>query len=272
MRMQIFPQIVISNMIHKSGRRRSHAMTASLLLHGALFGALFYAPYPDLPVVTPAPELMAISLAAYAPASVAQPAPAVMPKAKPAVTAPAVRKPVQSQPPLKAEPKAAPRPVTAAAPKAALPKTPEIKVPEAAPLSEAFASPLSRHVFPDASAELSPPPTPGITSSATPLAAVQKADPKGPDASVLGQIRAMIEAAITYPATARRLRVEGVVTLSFRLTQDGTVADAKVLHSSGSTVLDRKALQTLWDLSGDFPTLPSLMQLTVPITFSLSRS
>ena len=94
----------------------------------------------------------------------------------------------------------------------------------------------------------------------------------GPDATVLGQIRAMIEQAVTYPAVARRLRIEGVVTLSFMLTPNGHVAKAEVLRSSGSTVLDRKALNTLWELSGGFPSLESATQLTIPIAFTLKNS
>ncbi|MHC3993316.1 energy transducer TonB [Thiomicrolovo sp. ZZH C-3] len=257
-------------MIHENDRRhRLQAMGASVLMHGALLGAFLYAPHPVLPAPAAERQTVAISLAAYAPQAAAQPAVTVAPKAKPLPAVPAVR----PKPPVKTAVKPAPKTVKPApvTPSAPAPETPEIKAPNDASLSEAFASLPSPPVAPASHAETSPH-TPDNASSATPLANNKKADPTGPDATVLGQIRAMIESAIAYPAAARRLRLEGVVTLSFKLASDGTVAAAEVLRSSGSTILDRKALQTLWDLSGDFPSLESLTHLTIPITFSLSHS
>ncbi|MBD3801222.1 MAG: energy transducer TonB [Campylobacterales bacterium] len=256
-------------MIHENDRRhRLLAMGASVLMHGVLLGAFLYAPHPVLPAPAAKRQTVAISLAAYIPRA-ASPAAAVAPQAKPLPATPAAR----PLPTVKSAPK--PAPVTAKPTPVTLPipqrKTPEIKAPDDASLSEAFASLPSPPVAPASHAETSPH-TPDNASSATPLANNNKADPTGPDATVLGQIRAMIESAITYPAAARRLRLEGVVTLSFKLASDGSVAAAEILHSSGSTVLDRKALQTLWDLSGDFPSLESPTQLTIPITFSLSHS
>ncbi|WP_416768665.1 TonB family protein [Sulfurimonas sp. ST-25] len=265
--MHSFAPSVISNMIHENDRHhRLQAMGASLLMHAALVGAFFYAPHPSTPLLTAERQTMAISLADYAPRAAAA---AAAPKAKPLPATPAARpKPpvktaaVPVHETVKAAPQSAPVP---------LPKTPEIKTPDDAALSEAFASLPSPPVAPASHAETSPH-TPNNASSATPLANNKKADPTGPDATVLGQIRAMIESAIAYPAAARRLRLEGVVTLSFKLASNGTVAAAEILRSSGSTILDRKALQTLWDLSGDFPSLESLTHLTIPITFSLSHS
>ena len=82
----------------------------------------------------------------------------------------------------------------------------------------------------------------------------------------------MIENAISYPTSARRLKIEGVVVLSFVLSPNGNVVKAEVLDSSGSSLLDRRALNTLWELSGDFPSLESATQLTIPITFPLKKS
>ncbi|WP_345985595.1 energy transducer TonB [Sulfurimonas sp. HSL-1656] len=257
-------------MIHENDHRhRLLAMGASVLMHGALLGAFLYAPRPVLPAPAAERQTVAISLAAYTPRA-ASPAAAAAPQAKPLPAKPAAR----PKSAVKSAPK--PAPVTAKPAPVTLPipqhKTPEIKASDDASLSEAFASLPSPPVAPASHAETSPH-TPDNASSATPLANNnKKADPTGPDATVLGRIRAMIESAITYPAAARRLRLEGVVTLSFKLASDGTVATAEVLRSSGSTVLDRKALQTLWDLSGDFPSLESLTHLTIPITFSLSHS
>jgi protein TonB len=282
---------VISKMIHENERRnRLQAMGASLFVHAAVFGALFYGLEAAPPVIALERQTFSVSLADFPsaprktalrtvsektaePVKESVPAPKASPKpdVKPVEKSVPKEKPVQKQ--MTAEPKAIekPEPVEHTDPVAAhqpisevLPeKTPEIKAQptEAAPLSEAFASPPSHTVA--SAAPVDSPPTPDT---------IKKADPNGPGATVLGQIRAMIENAIAYPAIARRLRLEGVVTLSFMLTPDGAVAKAEVLQSSGSSVLDRKALNTLWDLSGDFPSLEAITQLTIPITFSLKKS
>lgn len=90
--------------------------------------------------------------------------------------------------------------------------------------------------------------------------------------AALGHIRAMIENAITYPAIARKLRVEGVVLVTFTLKPDGTVETAHVKSTSGSSVLDTKAIQTILSLSGDYPSLGKTFELSIPIAFSLHKS
>jgi protein TonB len=88
--------------------------------------------------------------------------------------------------------------------------------------------------------------------------------------AALGHIRAMIEKSITYPTTARKLHVEGVVLMTFTLKADGTVDTAHVKNSSGSSILDTKAIQTILNLSGQYPALGKTFELSVPITFTLS--
>ena len=272
--------VVISNMIHKENRGvRLQAMAASLAVHMAVFAAVFHAlnAVPDIMAVEK--KVMTVSLAAYKPSAggqpqmrVIQPRPEPVKKVQPKPASKPVKhvrkehvpqkqaaaKPKKPEPVKSTLPVAEPAPIQKALPET----TPEIKAQptEAAPLSEALASPPSQTVTSAVPADS--PPTPDTQKTADPM----------PGATVLGQIRAMIEQAITYPAVARRLRLEGVVVLSFMLTPDGAVAKAEVQHSSGSSVLDRKALNTLWDLSGDFPSLESITQLTIPITFSLKKS
>jgi len=82
----------------------------------------------------------------------------------------------------------------------------------------------------------------------------------------------MIENAITYPSIARKLRLEGVVLVTFTLKPDGTVEAAHVKSTSGSNVLDTKAIQTILSLSGDYPSLGKTFELSIPIAFSLHKS
>ncbi|HEX5328969.1 energy transducer TonB [Sulfuricurvum sp.] len=90
--------------------------------------------------------------------------------------------------------------------------------------------------------------------------------------AALGHIRAMIENAITYPSIARKLRLEGVVLVTFTLKPDGTVDTAQVKSTSGSNVLDNRAIQTILSLSGDYPSLGKTFELSIPIAFNLHKS
>ncbi|MDD5117424.1 MAG: energy transducer TonB [Sulfuricurvum sp.] len=90
--------------------------------------------------------------------------------------------------------------------------------------------------------------------------------------AALGNIRAMIEHAITYPAIARKLRIEGIVVVSFVLKPNGIVEAAKIITTSGSTLLDTKAIQTILSLSGDYPALGKTFELSIPIAFNLHKS
>ena len=275
-------------MIHSEERRtRLQAMGASLAVHAVIFAALFHALDAVPRVIAPEQKTIAVSLADYRPAGGQPEAAGAGSRPKPVKTRPAkpLPKPVKKSaipaelPPKQATEKPAEaesvthvRPVPSPLPESPSRKTPEVKAPlqTAAPLSEVLDTPPSQTVT--SAAPAYSPLTPG-TARRGPMPSVPSAaDPAQPGATVLGRIRAMIENAITYPAVARRLRLEGVVTVSFMLTPDGAVAGAEVIHSSGSAVLDRKALDTLWELSGDFPALKSLTQLTIPITFTLTKA
>ena len=48
-----------------------------------------------------------------------------------------------------------------------------------------------------------------------------------------------------YPRVARRRNYQGTVLLDVRVTAQGTVAEVKVAHSSGYSVLDRSALSSV---------------------------
>lgn len=88
--------------------------------------------------------------------------------------------------------------------------------------------------------------------------------------AALGHIRTMIENAIIYPSIARKLHLEGVALVTFTLKPDGTVDTAYIKHTSGSALLDTKAIQTILSLSGFYPALGKTFELSVPIAFKLS--
>lgn len=88
----------------------------------------------------------------------------------------------------------------------------------------------------------------------------------------LAQIRQMIQASLRYPTIAKKLGLEGVVTISFSLKQDGYIENLRLVLSSGSSALDRRALQTVQSLNGEYPSLSKKVDLKIPISFSLTKS
>ncbi|MFH0709430.1 MAG: energy transducer TonB [Pseudomonadota bacterium] len=123
----------------------------------------------------------------------------------------------------------------------------------------------------------SPPPN-SIDSPKPSTVSSEKELPRNPisdnqiGGAALGHIRAMIENAITYPTIARKLRLEGVVLVTFILKSDGTVETAQIKSTSGSHILDKKALDTILSLSGDYPKLGKPIDFNIPIAFNLHKS
>jgi protein TonB len=73
---------------------------------------------------------------------------------------------------------------------------------------------------------------------------------------------------VSYPDPAKRKGWQGKVLLSFVITADGNVRELKVVKSSGFTLLDRNAIETVRD-TAPFPRPPGEAQLVIPITYHL---
>jgi periplasmic protein TonB len=150
------------------------------------------------------------------------------------------------------------------------PQTTPMKQPAVSPEASA---PLAHTPMPTSSPPDKQINSPQFTSSA-PVHELPKKPLMGNDigGAALGHIRAMIENAITYPSIARKLRLEGVVLVTFVLKPDGTVDTAQIKNTSGSRLLDDKAIQTILSLSGDYPPLGKTVELSIPIAFNLHKS
>lgn len=88
------------------------------------------------------------------------------------------------------------------------------------------------------------------------------------------QLLAHLEKYRRYPAAARARREQGVVHVRFRINREGRLLSTEVLRSSGSTVLDRAALDTLrraQPLPAIPPEKPDSLELTVPVEFFVKR-
>lgn len=108
----------------------------------------------------------------------------------------------------------------------------EIVTPTALPIPPL---PVARPPVP---ADPSPPPPPREAApAATPHAAAK--------VSFQGLVLAKIERARRYPPAARARREEGIATVAFTMTRGGKVSAVQLQDSSGSSLLDREAVETV---------------------------
>ncbi len=87
-----------------------------------------------------------------------------------------------------------------------------------------------------------------------------------------GKVVAKLRRARRYPSEAKRERLRGQVRVSFTITSNGGVSSLRVSRSSGSSILDRAALETV-RRAAPFPPIPdgagrASWPFTVPIDFS----
>ncbi|MEP9373446.1 TonB family protein [Mesorhizobium sp. KR1-2] len=90
-----------------------------------------------------------------------------------------------------------------------------------------------------------------------------------------GKIVAKLRQALRYPAQARRQGVHGETLVSFVVAADGRVSSIRMVGSSGSTVLDKAALDAV-RRAAPFPPIPeaagrSSWNFTVPLAFNRTR-
>lgn len=84
---------------------------------------------------------------------------------------------------------------------------------------------------------------------------------------VLAQIRARIERSKHYPLMARRRGFEGTANVAFRIAEDGSVRDVKLVTSSGISPLDEAALTTI-RRAAPFPYYPEPIQIGIRFTLA----
>lgn len=248
--MLFFNSIVISNKIQQDNFvLKIKSFAASLFVHAAVLSTAFYFSI-EHSVELPREEPVVVSLADYAPAVLHN-------------TLKKEHRAAETIPFATAQKRLS---VTPAA-------SPEASAPQLSPVRPGVAPSDIRSITKESPHSIPPP----IANDSPHDASSFNQTDKFPtsediDGATLGRIRAMIENSLTYPSVARKLRLEGTVVVSFILKSDGLVEKAEILTSSGSNLLDTKAIQTVLVLSGDYPSLPKTAYLKIPIVFSLSKS
>lgn len=262
--MIFFDPIIISLKIQQNDfALKAKSFAASLFVHATVLSTALYFSLHQ-PSELPKKKPILISLADYAPADV------ISDQQKPIINH------AESVKTLRSKTDTTPRHVTsqerlpltpAASPEASAPQTSPVR-PGVAPSDIQSKEPLHSALNPIANDSPHDASTLRQTNE-LPKPNVSSEDING---ATLGRIRAMIENSLTYPSVARKLRIEGTVIVSFVLKPDGLVEKAEILSSSGSHLLDSKAIQTVLALSGDYPSLSKTAYLKIPIVFSLSKS
>ncbi len=81
-------------------------------------------------------------------------------------------------------------------------------------------------------------------------------------------IRDLIGKELRYPRQAIRMNWSGRVTVTFLVLVDGSLSDLRVSHSSGVSLLDRNALETV-ERAAPFPKPPVSARLVMPVDYVL---
>jgi protein TonB len=83
-------------------------------------------------------------------------------------------------------------------------------------------------------------------------------------------ISALILKNLRYPPAARRMGWSGNVVVSFVVLENGSAEDIKVMKSSGFTLLDTNAVETVRKVS-PFPKPPVRAELRIPVQYRLDQ-
>lgn len=83
-------------------------------------------------------------------------------------------------------------------------------------------------------------------------------------------IRDLITKQLVYPPMARKMGWSGKTVVTFIITEDGTVHNIRVTESSGFTILDKNAVETVRTVA-PFPRPPVRAEIVVPINFKMMQ-
>ncbi|EMF1843015.1 energy transducer TonB [Campylobacter upsaliensis] len=92
---------------------------------------------------------------------------------------------------------------------------------------------------------------------------------KQSEESALNKIQEAIQKAQIYPLIAQKKRMSGVVKVEFMWMSDKTLADLKIVQSSGYTLLDKSALESIRKASLNFPSYERNLKITLPISYEI---
>ncbi|HDZ4992046.1 TPA: energy transducer TonB [Campylobacter jejuni] len=84
---------------------------------------------------------------------------------------------------------------------------------------------------------------------------------------LLKEIQKAIQQAQFYPRQAKKMRMQGTVKVEFLWKENKTLADLKIIESSGYDLLDKSALESIRKASFKFSTYNGDLRITLPIIY-----
>lgn len=83
----------------------------------------------------------------------------------------------------------------------------------------------------------------------------------------LALIRTLINENINYPAKAKKLSIEGIVVVKFKIRENGSVEDIVVLE--GHRFLQNATIEAIEEASKKFPKTNKSIEIQIPIVYKL---
>ena len=83
----------------------------------------------------------------------------------------------------------------------------------------------------------------------------------------LTQIRNLINENVKYPLKAKKLSIEGIVTVKFKINEDGTVENITILD--GHKFLQNATIEAIEEASKNFPKTNKSIEIQIPIEYKL---
>lgn len=83
----------------------------------------------------------------------------------------------------------------------------------------------------------------------------------------LSQIRSLINKNVKYPLKAKKLSIEGIVTVRFKINEDGTIENITIID--GHKFLQSATIEAIEEASKDFPKTNQSIEIQIPIEYKL---
>jgi periplasmic protein TonB len=83
----------------------------------------------------------------------------------------------------------------------------------------------------------------------------------------LAFIRKLINENVKYPLKARKLSIEGVVIVRFKISQNGTVESIEIIE--GHKFLQKATIEAILEASKNFPKTNKSIEIQIPIEYKL---
>ncbi|MDD4330475.1 MAG: TonB family protein [Aliarcobacter sp.] len=83
----------------------------------------------------------------------------------------------------------------------------------------------------------------------------------------LAQIRNLINQNVKYPLKAKKLSIEGIVTVRFRINENGTIENITILD--GHKFLQSATIEAIEEASKNFPKTNQSIEIQIPIEYKL---